>query len=499
MKKIALFLPPYSGKPLGPPAGLLSLAAPLIEAGYEVAIIDSAVVPDYMTAVEREAGDALCFGVSLLTGPMITGAVRAARRVKSLRPDLPVVFGGWHPSLLPAQTLRESYVDVVVRNQGELTFLELVGRIAAGRDAAGVAGCSYKAGGGMHHNPDRAVTRLSALPPPAYGLVDFDAYERASGERKLPYASSVGCPYACNYCTDTVFYQRRFNAHSAARVVQEVTTLVGSHGLREVALLDSNFLVDARRGLDIARGFRASRLGFHWTFQTSTDLLCRLSDEEVCLLGESGVNHIGFGVESGSEEVLLMMNKRHEHVDEMFETARKCRRAGIRTTFNLIVGFPGETRAHRAQTLSTMGEIASKFDNVTFSPNVFTPYPGIPIWEELRKMGMLEPQSLEGWTTFVLGANVLPWLKGAAYREVRRSMSFFMLNNDITKATRRPSLSRAARVALRGLQKPLHWRIKHGFFRWPLELWILGTRKRLTMRRSLLTGQALGHTLGEAC
>ena len=89
-----------------------------------------------------------------------------------------------------------------------------------------------------------------------------------------------------------------------AVVIEDVTTLVAKHHLTRVALLDSNFLVDGRRAIQIAHGFLDSKLGFHWTFQTSTDLMCRLSDDEVLLLAESGVRHIGFGVESGSDRVL---------------------------------------------------------------------------------------------------------------------------------------------------------------------------------------------------
>src|SRR4029077_16460540 len=96
--------------------------------------------------------------------------------------------------------------------------------------------------------------KLSSLPAPAYDLIDFDAYERVGGERKLPYATSVGCPYACNYCTDMVFYNRRFNAYSAEHVVSELTDLVARYRLTEVSLLDSNFLVDIRRAVAIARG-----------------------------------------------------------------------------------------------------------------------------------------------------------------------------------------------------------------------------------------------------
>lgn len=111
---------------------------------------------------------------------------------------------------------------------------------------------------------------------------------------------------------------------------------------------------------------------------------------------------------------------------------------------------------------------------------------------------MKEPQSLEEWSAFSLGANVLPWLKGGVYRKIKRSIFFFMLNNELKRAAQRPSLTRATRLMLRGIQKPLHWRMKHHFFELPFELWLMKARDRLVIRRSLLTGQALGHSLGEA-
>jgi len=499
MKKVVLFLPPYSGPPMGPPVGLLSLASHLRQAGYVARIIDAAVIPDYLCAVERETCDALCFGVSLLTGPMILGAIEAATRAKRLRPQLPVVFGGWHPSLLPEQTLRESFVDIVVRNQGELAFLEVVRRIESGRSINGLEGCSYKTDSHVHHNPDQPMVRLNDLPTPAFDLADFDAYERVGGGRKLPYASSVGCPYACSYCTNAVYYKRRFNALGSQRVVEEVTSLVSRHGLTEVALLDSNFLVDTRRAMEIARGFLDSRPGFKWTFQASTDFFCKLSDDQVRVLGRSGVTHIGFGIESASAEVLVRMNKGHQRVSDMFETARKCMQAGIRATFNLIYGFPGETETDRRETFEVMGAVAHRYDNVTFSPNIFTPYPGIPIWPELNRLGLKEPRCLKDWSVLSLGAIELPWLAGSAYRNVRRGMSFLMLHDIIAHACRTSSVSRLARMVLQGLRRPVCWRLKHGRFGWPVELWLLRVGSRPATGRSLLTGQPLECSPAEIC
>ncbi len=496
-RKVILYLPRYGGGVFGPPLGLLSLAASLREAGYMPRVIDAAIVQDCPGAIARELDGALAFGVSLLTGPMIRDAIRFSEMVRRLRPDLPIIFGGWHPTLMPAQTLREDYVDLVVTQQGEKTLVEILHRIERHAGFDMLAGCWFKHGANIQANPDRPTIPLSELPSPAYDLVDFDAYARVSGSRKLPYATSIGCPYACNYCTDMVFYNRRFNPLEVQRVVDEITALVSRHRVDEVPLVDSNFLVNVHRAVAIAHGFLQSGLRFRWTFQASTDLLCRMSDEEVTLLAASGVSHIGFGTESASPGVLRRMNKVHQEIGDMFEAARKCHAAGIRTTFNLIFGYPGEEAADRKLTMRVMGQIAERFDNVTFSPNLFTPYPGIPIWPELRELGLREPASLADWSEIGLGSARLPWLGAADLRQLRRGMSYFLLNNHVNKL-RRHTRSGMMRRGLELVRKPLHWRLRRHCFRLPLELWIFMTSQWLTVRRSLLTGTALSRRFTEA-
>lgn len=489
-RKVLLFLPPYAGRVLGPPLGLLSLAASLRAAGFEPVIIDGALDRDYRKRIAEHAPDCMCFGVSVLTGPMILDAIEASKLFRSLRPDAPIIYGGWHPSLRTQETLREDFIDIVVRHQGEETLVEILRRMAANKSLDLVAGCWFKRDGQIRMNPDRPTVPLSNLPAPAYDMVDFDAYQRSSGERKLPYATSIGCPYACNYCTDMVFYNRRFNAYDAIRVATELAELVERHRLSEVALVDSNFLVDGHRAVAIADGIVRSGARFRWSFQASTDLLCRLTDEEVELLAASGVSHIGFGTESASPEVLERMNKRHQRIEDISEAARKCSRAGIRVTLNLIFGYPGEQEQDRRETLRVMGKIATRYDNVTFSPNLFTPYPGIPIWPELRERGVREPGSLAEWADIDLGAARLPWLQGRPFSELRRGISYFLLTNELNRI-RRKSRSSIIRSLLSLSRRPLHWRLRNYFFALPWELWLSVAQKWLIVRRSLLTGQPL--------
>jgi anaerobic magnesium-protoporphyrin IX monomethyl ester cyclase len=264
-----------------------------------------------------------------------------------------------------------------------------------------------------------------------------------------------------------------------------------------VPFFDSNFLVDRKRAVAIARGIVDAGVKFQWDFQTSTDFLALMSEEDVRLLAESGVHHIGFGTESASQEVLELMNKRFQHIDQMVETARKTNVAGIHIVFNIILGYPGETEAHRQQTFRFMSEIAREYSNVSFSPNIFTPYPGIPIWPQLKEMGVYEPQSLEEWETLALGTNVLPWLRGEELRRLRRSLEYFLLNNQIRKATAK--IPWARRSVRRLLGAPVRWRIGKSRYSFPWELWVSRTVEKVVTRRSLLTGQPLAERTEQVC
>jgi len=217
----------------------------------------------------------------------------------------------------------------------------------------------------------------------------------------------------------------------------------------------------------------------------------------VRMMGASGVSHMGFGTESTSAEVLKLMNKRHQRLNEMYETARKAELAGIHVTFNLIFGYPGETEEHRIETFRTMSDIARQFWNVSFSPNIFTPYPGIPIWPELRELGVREPQSLQEWADLPLGANVLPWLQGEELARLKRMLEYFLLNNQLRKITKdHPRLRRGVR---RLLGAPLRWRIRKSTYSFPWELWLARRTEKLVTKRSLLTGQPLRVGAEEVC
>src|SRR5262249_16991072 len=174
-KKVVFFFPAFSSQEATAPLGILAVATPLLRAGYEVKIIDSTITPNFQKRVLAELSDALCLAVSLVTGPMIRETVQIARAAKELYPDLPVVLGGWHPSLLADQTLAAQCVDVVISGQGEFSLLEVVQRLEDRASLAGIDGVGYKEDGRLVFNKPRALQPISELPPKAYHLADFNA------------------------------------------------------------------------------------------------------------------------------------------------------------------------------------------------------------------------------------------------------------------------------------------------------------------------------------
>jgi anaerobic magnesium-protoporphyrin IX monomethyl ester cyclase len=477
-KKVLFFFPAFSSQEATAPLGILAVATPLLRAGYQVRIIDSTITPGFRKAVLKELEDALCLGISLVTGPMIKETVQIARAAKQLYPDKPVILGGWHPSLLPDQTLAAEYVDVVVKGQGEDALLEIVQRIEAGESLKGIAGVGYKEDGRLRFNPPRELRPIRELPPKAYHLADFDAYERVCGRRWAMYTSSLACPYSCAYCTNEGVYGRKWNALEPKRVVEETTDLVSRYGLKLLWIVDDNFLVDLDRALLIAEGIVRTGVKFDWSVQASTNLVCRLSVEELKLLRRAGLSQVAQGAESGSPKVLHLMNKDFQKLETIHQAADRLTQAGIRPSFNMIFGFPGEGEAERRESLKLIMTVCRRYPGAEFWTNIFTPYPGAPIMQKAFELGIDVPKSLEGWADFFPRYNTLPWLNGRKHREVQTMREYLRI------AFHRVPIGVSQKHFLQRIVHgmigvPARWRLDHHFFSFPVELWMKDLANRL--------------------
>lgn len=469
--KVVFFFPSFSSMEATAPLGLLAISTPLLRAGYEVRIVDSTITPGFKQRVLSEARDALGLGVSLVTGPMIRETVEIARAAKAADPSLPVILGGWHPSLLPDQTLAAEFVDIVVCGQGEDTMLELAQHLQAGDPLDNVRGIGFKRDGKLVFTAPRPLRPLSEMPPKAYHLADFDAYERVCGRRWAMYTSSLACPFNCAYCTNAGVYGRKWNALGPEQFVEETLDLTRRYRLELLWVVDDNFLVDLDRARLIGEGLVRGGAHFKWSIQATTNLVARLSAEDLKLLHRAGLQQICQGAESASRKVLDAMNKDFQDLESIHESAARCLQAGIRPSYNIIFAFPGEGPTERRETVLFMMDMCRRYPGAEFWTNIFTPYPGAPVMARAKEIGLDLPDSFEGWADFFPRYTVLPWLKGKEHRRLQVMRDYLRMAFDrVPIAAQREN--QAIHAIQRAISAPARWRLDHDFYALPLELWV---------------------------
>src|SRR5579863_10507871 len=426
-KKVVFFFPSFASSEATAPLGILAVATPLLNAGYSVKLIDSTITPDFKKHVLEEVQDALCLGISLVTGPMIRETAEIAKAVKAWNPDFPVILGGWHPSLLPKQTLEAPYIDIVVRGQGEESLLDIVQHLENRTPMDLIPGIGFKRDKKLIFTTERPLKPIRELPPKAYHIADFDAYERVCGRRWAMYTSSLACPYNCAYCTNDGVYGRKWNALEPAQVVEETSDLVERYGLSLLWIVDDNFLVDRERAIGIAEGMVRRGVKFDWSIQASTNLVSRFSVDELKLLRRAGLSQVAQGADTGSPKVMHLMNKDFQKIETIYAAADKLSQAGIRPSFNMIFGFPGEGESERRESIALIMDVCRRFPGAEFWTNIFTPYPGSPIMQRAFELGIHVPKTLEGWAEFFPRYTILPWLQGKRHREVQTMREYLRI------------------------------------------------------------------------
>jgi radical SAM superfamily enzyme YgiQ (UPF0313 family) len=218
------------------------------------------------------------------------------------------------------------------------------------------------------------------------------------------YISSLACPYNCAYCTNAGVYGRKWNALPPEQFVAETVDLTRRYNLEMLWVVDDNFLVDLNRARAIAAGLVEAGANFEWSIQATTNLVARLSLEDLKLLRRSGLRQVCQGAESGSPKILAAMNKDFQDFDSIYESAARCVAAGIRPSFNIIFAFPGEGPAERKQTVHFIMDMCRRFPGAEFWTNIFTPYPGAPVMQRAEEIGIQVPTSFEGWAS--MAANI---------------------------------------------------------------------------------------------
>ncbi|MDD5038131.1 MAG: radical SAM protein [Dehalococcoidales bacterium] len=377
MFKIALINPSQSAAYSQPPLGLALIGAVLEREGYQVNVVEANVLKLQPEDVVPLVGDADVVGLTAMT-PTINMAAAIARHLKKAYPDLPIILGGAHATLLPKETLIAApEVDIIINGEGEETIKELLRALENKQPLVKVNGISYRKDNGVVINPARLGSNdLDSLPFLAYHLLPWRKYRpHPPHGRALPFAAIItsrGCPYRCSYCSKPIF-GNKFRSQSPDRVVEEVAYLNKRFGIKEFAFYDDVFTLDKKRAHDIADGIIRKGLKIYWTCETRVNLI----DKELLRhIRQAGCYSIAYGIESGSPEILSTLDKGIS-LEQVEEAIRLSREADLQTIGYFMIGSPGESPQTIRQTIQLAKKL--KLDFAQFA--VTTPFPGTKLYE----------------------------------------------------------------------------------------------------------------------
>jgi radical SAM superfamily enzyme YgiQ (UPF0313 family) len=448
------------------PLGLIAIGSAIDRERYDVRVVDGRLFADQAAAIEavRSALDEpganpLCLGMGVLTGAPIRDALAITRAIASSHPELPIVWGGWHPSLFPTQTLRdEPAIRAVVSGQGELTFGELLDRLAGGQELQLVPGVTFRdRDGAVVANLPRPTGDVNQLPRHDYGLIDVEAFYRAKGWRQLDYISSVGCRFRCAFCADPAVYNRSWFGLAAERMGAELSDLYARHPFDEVAFQDETFFTRRERVEDIARVLIGAGLGVAWTGTMRADQGFRLPDETLELCRRSGLRRVMVGVEAGTDEQLARIRK-DITIAQVYDTAAKLVRHDVGAIWNFIVGFPDEPEDSFRATLDVARTLRTMSDDFEAAVFFYKPYPGNELAELVGARGFPIPTDLAGWADFDYVGSAGPWVTPDRIRRAERFRFY-----------QRYAFGRHAHPLARPMRALARWRVERGAYGLPIE------------------------------
>lgn len=407
--EILLVNPPLSvvdryGKALGKvgsltePLGLAYLAAAIKKEGHHVEIIDCTLRNFEQEKLDKKLQERNwgLIGITMLTPTYL----RAKETIKDIKKKInsKIVVGGPHATIFPKQTMEETpEIDYAVIGEGEITTVELIKALEGKKDINEVRGIAYMEKGEIRINGIRPfIENIDEIELPARELLNMKEYVPApTYYKKLPsyvILTSRGCPFRCIYCSK--IFGNTFRFHSIERIIREMNILIEQYGAKEIIFRDDTFTINKEHVKNLCN--EIIRLGLNkkikWTCMTRVNLV----DKELLdLMAKAGCWSIHYGVESGSQRLLDLIQKdiTLEQVKQAFKWTKE---VGIEIKAFFMLGLPTETKEESTRTIEFTKEVDPDWIQVTIT----VPYPGTRLYELAKNDGTLKSFKWENYQTW---------------------------------------------------------------------------------------------------
>ncbi len=391
------------------PLSLLFTCRVCLENGYVVEIIDQRVDSDWKRHLkECIKKDPLLVGISTMTGPTIYYSLQMAAVVKETNLDIPIVWGGIHPTICPEQTLENEYVDFVIKGYGERALYQLAENLLhEKKDYSNVTGLTYSQNGNVKSNPKDIIKDWGEFPRIPYHLVDFNKYKRFNWDMSFSILTSVACPAKCTFCYEGSFhFKEKWTTFPEKQILDDIKENFLKYPFTSLSFIDSEFFVDMKRSKSLiykVKDILPKREKPYYVYFRGVRVadLSRMDDEFLAFLNDIGMVIFYVGVESVSQRLQKLLRKPINVEKLLIQNRRFSKYKNIRLGYNFMTGLPEEDREDLEQNIKICYRLVSE-NKLSFISGIaqFMPYPGTELYDYIvNKYNYLRPESLIEWSS----------------------------------------------------------------------------------------------------
>jgi radical SAM superfamily enzyme YgiQ (UPF0313 family) len=464
------------------PLSIMTMAAAL-ERTHDSTLIDGNIVQDGARSVRntltRAAYDAV--GVTVMGGPQVATAIAVSKAVRQVRPDIPIVWGGYFPTLYPDVALNCDYVDFAVRRQGEETFRELLAALESREytSLGAIAGLSWRRDGVVTNNPDRAINPTHIAPAlPYHMLRDAKAYlvKTFLGQRTAGHQAALGCRFRCTFCGVAAMFNGGTALPPTARLDRDLAVLKQRVGADSIQFYDHNFFDREEDMVPLLEVL--ARHEMPWWCYARSDALVNLSAQSWKLVRKSRLKMAYIGAETTNDELLKSIRK-GTRSEQTLEVAELCARNGVIPELSFMVGPPENTEADTERTFDFIRRVKRVNPQSEIIVYIHTPLPPavvpnahrlkLPVLRDADGLPLVFPTTPEQWTEkrwvdYACHSDA-PWLTDRMRRRIRDFVTVLRCRFPTVQDTRVP---RWGKAVLRTLAR---WRysLQHYDAPWELE------------------------------
>ena len=374
--------------------GLASISAVLKQGGHEVKLLHLLYLheeDDYkskLKAISDEVGGFDIIGFSIRTTAFPDSQL-LIKWTKELYPDVFVICGSYHCTLVPDEVLAVDGVDCVCVGDGEYAELELCDAMRDGKPYTDIESLYFKLpDGSFKHNPIRPLfADLDRIPIPDFDLFDYANLESTKVGTAIVVVSR-GCFYNCTYCGNGNFRKVYPNKKIYARfrspenAILYLKTLLAKYPQIKVINFRDAIFNMFPDWFDKFIDLYKAEIGLPCTGNIRFDIL---TEDTVRRMKECGFYKIDMGLESGDEEMRFKYLRRYQTDEMIINCSHWFHKYGIKQLTYNIIGLPFED-IHKA--LKTI-KLNAKIESDRTVPNIFYPYEGTALYDISKEAGFI--------------------------------------------------------------------------------------------------------------